>query len=74
MHQVVNFCSKISARLILLPIICSEQLQMLVCDLDEYYQLPYQTKFLDFGADGIHPGPTQHQIWADIIYKHLLKE
>lgn len=73
-HQVVNFCRKISAQLVLLPIICSNQLQMLICDLDEYYQLPYQTKFLDFGLDKVHAGPIQHQIWADIVCKNLLKE
>jgi hypothetical protein len=73
-HQVVNFCRKISAQLILLPIICSEQLQMLICNLDEYHQLPYQTKFLDLGTDKVHPGPIQHKIWADTICKQLLKE
>ena len=73
-HQVVNFCKEISAQLVLVPILCSEQLQLLIHNLDEYYQLPYQTKFLDIGTDGIHPGPIQHQNWADIICKHLLKE
>jgi hypothetical protein len=70
-HQVVNFCKKISARLILLPIICSERLQLLIHELDEYYQLPYQLDFADLGTDQVHPGPIQHQIWADIIYKKL---
>jgi hypothetical protein len=70
-HQVVNFCKKISARLILLPVICSERLQLLIHNLDEYYQLPYQLEFLDLGADKVHPGPIQHQAWADIIYKKL---
>lgn len=73
-HQVVNFCRKISARLVLLPILCSEKLQMLICDLDEFYQVPYQTKPLDFGTDNLHPGPAQHRSWADMLYKHLLKE
>lgn len=73
-HQVVNFCKKISVQLVLLPIICSEHLQLLIHNLDNYYQLPYQTKNLDFGTDGIHPGPLQHQFWADAICKHLLKE
>ena len=70
-HQVVNFCRKISARLILLPIICSERLQLLIHELDDYYQLPYQLDFLDLGTDKVHPGPIQHQVWADIIYKKL---
>lgn len=73
-HQVVNFCKGISAQLVLVPIICSEHLQLLIHDLDEYYQLPYQTKFLDIGTDGMHPGPIQHRAWADIICKLLLKD
>ena len=70
-HQVVNFCRKISARLILLPIICSERLQLLIHELDEYYQLSYQLDFVDLGTDKVHPGPIQHRVWADIIYKKL---
>ena len=70
-HQVVNFCKKISAKLLLLPINCSDRLQLLIHELDEYYQLPYQTKFLDLGTDKVHPGPIQHQAWADFIYKNL---
>ena len=72
-HQVVNFCKKISAQLILLPIICSEQLQLRIHKLQEYYQLPYCTQFLDLGTDNLHPGPAQHQEWADICVK-LLKD
>jgi hypothetical protein len=73
-HQVVNFCKKISAQLILLPIICSEQLQLQIFQLDEYYQLQYRTKFLDFGTDKFHPGPIQHQEWANIICQILTEK
>ena len=73
-HQVVNFCKKISAQLVIFPIICSEHLQLLIHNLDEYYQLPYQTKFLDIGTDSIHPGPIQHQVWAEFIFKQLSKD
>jgi hypothetical protein len=73
-YQVVNFCKKISAQLILVPIICSENLQLLMHDLDEYCQTPYQTKFLDLGTDNTHPGPVQHQAWAELVCKHLLKD
>lgn len=73
-HQVVNFCKKSSVSLILLPTICSEQLQLLICHLTEYYQTPYRTKFLDFGTDNIHPGPKQHQEWANICTELLKKK
>lgn len=73
-HQVVNFCRKISAQLILLPIICSEQLQMLIGNLDEYCPTPYQTKPLDFGTDNLHPGPIQHCAYAKIVCKKISME
>lgn len=64
-HQVVNFCSKVGAKLILLPIICSENFCLLLSDLKEFYQFPYQSKFIDFGSDNLHPGVNQHRIWAN---------
>lgn len=64
-HQVVNFCKKISAKLILLPLICSESAQLILQHLDDYYQIPYHHWFLDKGDDGVHPGPGQHREWAD---------
>ena len=73
-NQVVNFCKKISVQLILLPIICSEQLQLQIFQLDEYYQLQYRTKFLDFGTDNLHPGPPQHQAWADVVCQLLTEK
>lgn len=66
-HQVVNFCSKIGAKLILLPIICSEKFCLLLSGISDFYQLPYQTKFIDYGDDGIHPGPLQHKIYTDFF-------
>lgn len=72
-YQVLNFCSKLSIKVILLPLICSERLQLLTQHLDGYCQIPYRTKFLDIGTDGMHPGPLQHQEWANIC-TNLLKE
>jgi hypothetical protein len=73
-HQVVNFCKKISAQLVIIPGGCSEHLQLLIHNLDEYYQFPYQTQSLDKGTDNIHAGPVQHRVWAEIICNHLLKD
>jgi hypothetical protein len=73
-NQVVNFCKKISAQLILLPIRCSEQLQLQIFQLDEYYQLQYCTQFLDLGTDNLHPGPAQHQEWADVVCQILTEK
>jgi hypothetical protein len=66
-HQVVNFCSKVGATLILIPIICSENFCLLLSGLDNFYQMPYQTKFIDYGDDELHPGPLQHKKYADFL-------
>jgi hypothetical protein len=72
-YQIVNFCNKISARLILLPLICSERLQLLIQHLPEFQQLSYRTKPLDYGYDLSHPGPLQHCEWAEICLERILK-
>jgi len=66
-HQVANFCNKIGADLIMIPIICSENFCLLLSGLPNFYQLPYQTKFVDLGSDNQHPGPMQHQKYADFL-------
>jgi len=65
--QVANFCEKIEARLIVVPIICSEALQLLLCNEAFYYQFPYQPRWADIGTDDVHPGPKQHQWYAEHI-------
>jgi hypothetical protein len=76
-YQVINFCRKVGCQLLLLPIICSEKLIMNLIHQPELINLSYQTKFVDFGTDNVHPGPEQHRIWADyclnIIDQHLAK-
>ena len=69
--QVINFCKKIGCKLILLPIISSEKLQMSLIGQESYHQLPYQIKFLDLGSDGTHPGPKQHQFWTNFCLNIL---
>jgi hypothetical protein len=73
-NQVTNFCTKIGARLIAVPILCSESLQLLLHHHKCYYQLPYRPEYIDLGTDNLHPGPKQHQWYAnhiDIIIKGL---
>ena len=66
-HQVKSFCSKIGARLIIVPLYCSEMFQMSLFNDPDYLQLPYQKGFIDIGNDDEHPGPKQHQTWANFI-------
>jgi len=73
-HQVVNFCRKVGAKLILLPLISTERLRLLLSNIDEYYERPYQTKPIDYGTDHIHAGPKQHRNIADFCLNIINKE
>jgi hypothetical protein len=70
-YQVENFCKKIQAKLLLLPIVCSAHLRLLCHSLESYVNFPYMQKFVDLGTDGVHPGPQQHQLWAKICLDKL---
>ena len=65
--QVENFCKKIGARLVVIPILCSEALQLMLHNNECYYQIPYKPCFLDKGSDNVHPGPKHHHWLADQI-------
>lgn len=71
--QVRNFCQKVGATLIAIPILCSEALQLLLHSDEYYYQLPYSPCYLDVGSDNSHPGPKQHQWYAEQINNILEK-
>jgi len=72
-YKVINFCKKIGAKLILLPLICSENLRLILRNEKEYCQLPYKTQFIDYGNDNIHPGKKQHKEWSEICLS-IIKE
>lgn len=65
--QVVNFCRKIGAHLILVPTINSETLRLGLIHMPEFLNFPFQPEVRDYGTDGMHPGPLQHKEWADYI-------
>lgn len=70
-NQVENFCNKIGVQLILFPLLASESLRLHLSDKRCYIENPYQIGFIDYGSDGMHPGPQQHQCWADDIELHI---
>lgn len=78
-HQVVNFCKKINAHLLLFGIFESPTLSLNLATLDLYthYHNPATYKdnrsksFIDLGSDLSHPGPQQHQHYADFCIKEL---
>lgn len=70
-HAVVNFCQRISARLMLLPTICTETLRLELHDCPAYHEPPYQHQWVDLGDDNQHPGVKQHRAWADFLLEKI---
>lgn len=64
-NQVINVSRKIGCQLILLPLLCSEKLQMDLLHHPEFHSMSYRMEYVDLGADDQHPGPLQHKIYAD---------
>lgn len=65
--QVINFCRKIQCKLIILPLLSSEILNLYLIKEPEFVTLPYTYmpyKIYDYGSDGVHPGPISHAIYA----------
>jgi hypothetical protein len=48
----------------------NDMLEEFLLETDGYVAIPKQ-KYVDLGNDNYHPGPVQHQLWADHILKHL---
>ena len=73
-NQVINFCQKVGCSLYIFPIISSENLVLLLAQYEEFYMLPYKPDFIDKGTDNEHPGPKQHQWYADKMLKAIRKQ
>jgi len=72
-YQVNNFCNKIGAKLLLVGLLTGPDDLLYLHNLPNFYQY-YNKDFVDYidlGYDGVHPGPLQHQRYADSIFKQL---
>lgn len=76
--QLDNFCKKIGAKLCVANLCDLTWSSVLLHDLDTFCEASADwkiTKFgvrgVDLGTDNQHPGPKQHQIWADLIYNFM---
>jgi hypothetical protein len=77
MLQVINFCKKIRATLCIanlldtawLPIIFKETHNFIDL-IDDFTEAGF-AKFIDMGDDFIHPGPKQHQHYAEQIFNFI---
>lgn len=76
--QVMNHCQKIGAKLLILGIRETPELVFHYRNNKEFLQFNKKNHwwfdgFVDFGTDGRHPGPKQHQLFADFCYKKIHK-
>ena len=74
-HQVINFCDKIGARLLLVGLLTSASDLLYLHNLPNFYQYYNTTNidYVDLGTDNAHPGPLQHQLYATAIIEQLQK-
>jgi hypothetical protein len=79
--QVINFCKKIGAKLCIAnildlswtPVVFNKHHNFIDLTNNNKCINAHVPKFLDVGTDGAHPGPIQHQEYAEKIFT-LLKE
>lgn len=69
--QVVNFCNKIGARLLLFGLLTDPTDFLYLQHYPNFYQ--NLTEYVDLGIDNAHPGPKQHELYAEIVCKLLDK-
>jgi hypothetical protein len=69
--QVVNFCNKIGARLLLFGLLIDPTDFLYLQHYPNFYQYP--NEYVDLGIDNEHPGPKQHELYAEIVCKLLDK-
>jgi hypothetical protein len=72
-HQVINFCHKIKAKLLIVGLLTVEEDLLYLGNLTEYYHYynKNSAEMLDYGSDNEHPGPLQHQDYANKIIEQL---
>jgi hypothetical protein len=75
-HQLVNFCRKLNVKLLILGLLSSNRLAWHLNNIPEftnYKNLKLQNSLADLGTDNQHPGPLQHQLYADFCQAALKK-
>jgi hypothetical protein len=74
--QVVNFCQKTQSKLLILGLLESPEIDMALGNTTEfvkYINLESPSTLVDLGTDNEHPGPQQHQLYADFCHSALQK-
>lgn len=79
--QVDNFCNKIGARLCLANILDIHWVPFMLKEYPNFIDLTSDlnigktmVEFIDLGTDKSHPGPKQHQQYANKLFNFITKE
>jgi hypothetical protein len=77
-HQIINFCKLVKAKLFLFGIYTSDRLNLALADIPEFRNYTYKLEsigsgkvFVDYANDDKHPGVFQHKLYADFIIDNL---
>lgn len=76
-QMVQNFCNQIGAKLIMIGIHVDLDISSMISYYKNYIMwhgltgLDWSDSFLDFGSDGLHPGPKTHQHYAKLILQKI---
>lgn len=73
-EQIINYCEKIGANLYLVNFLDRSWIPLLLRDRKNFLDLEKSIDFIDYGIDGKHPGPLQHQEYAKEIIKVIQGE
>jgi hypothetical protein len=78
--QVINYCNKIGVKIYLVNLLDRTLYNIMLGNKENYIDMSpeFNVKlgkmdYIDFGTDNNHPGPKQHQQYAEVIF-NLIKE
>jgi hypothetical protein len=73
--QVINFCKKINAKLLILGLLTSHLSVLFLNNIKEFFPYFNTSSFnhIDYGDDNLHPGIKQHQAYAEYCHQSLKK-
>jgi hypothetical protein len=71
-HEVVNFCNKSGAKILIINIHSSNTLNAYLSNMKEFcFYLRPEFEIVDLGTDGLHPGIEQHKLYAEFCIQFL---
>jgi len=79
-EQVINFCSKCQARLVMIGLLSSYNILRYLSTKSNFFNFPYSFtfsnssmihSFVDVGTDNRHPGTLQHSLYKNFVLKHI---